>query len=197
MRDVNRALLDARLAQLRPLGVTLAACAAALTGAVAVYGLFRALAPYPHAAFPVFKPVAVLGACAAALLVGLALAAGLLLGRLGAWLGAFLWALLNAALPALMVQSRVRGGLPLAAALGLSPWHGAWATTAAALGLLLWSRPVRHWFGRARRLRALPSAELGRLLSGPGLPGDPPIASPRGGPAPWPERDSLTDPTPP
>jgi hypothetical protein len=165
---VNRISLAIRIADGRPAGVAGASLITALLGVVGAHALFLALAPYPHSAFPILKPVAVLGSCAAVAMVALGLAVGLMQGRLGAWFGAYCWALLNVALPALMIRARMGGGLSLRAAIALTPSHAALIALASTLLYLLWGPRVRAWFAAARRLRALSPGDLDRYLWEPG-----------------------------
>jgi hypothetical protein len=120
-------------------------------GLVAAYTTFCALAPMPHAAFPVFKPVAVLAPCAAVVLISVALACGLLFGQLWAWLASLTWALVAGGVPVFFLNDRLRGGLSVLEAISLSPHHADQLLLAAGVVVLLLPRRTRGWCACAHR----------------------------------------------
>jgi hypothetical protein len=162
--EMRRVLADSQVAETRPIGVSIAAWVSLGMGLVGAYTLFRALVPLPHRAFPVSKPMAILSCCAMALVVGAVIAAGLRAGRLWSWLGGAHWALIAGGPPAAMLADRTAAGLTLGTAIALSPRHAALVGLSAALLVLLMTRGVRSWFGRAHRLRSMPLEEWDRDL---------------------------------
>jgi hypothetical protein len=153
-------IVEDRIDARRPAAVPFACAAIVLTGLGGVWATFWALVPLPGALFPGSKPLLVLLACALLLSGAVGLARGLYRARLWCWFGAVSAGIVGAALPGLVIENLITGGLAPWTVLELAPLHVFLASISLVLLALLWLRGVRNWFFASHRLRSLPPQRL-------------------------------------